>query len=146
MTQPDKLHNNQVEPRRLDEFDNAPVVSALLVEPDPQNPGKTRPRAAGEGGGGGSAAAPTETYPPEILNVTDQPAQLDPPEGANCALVMVTGPDAVSVRMGLQSATGATAYGVGSGVEVRGAQLAALRLLRAGATNAAVRADYWREE
>jgi hypothetical protein len=82
----------------------------------------------------------TATFTPEVLTVGAAETQLAAiPALANRALVRVTAGEA---RMGYGDATSA---GVETQVLLEGAQLAALRLIRSGTVDAAVRVDYWRE-
>lgn len=99
-------------------------------------------RVIGGGGvGGGSAPAVTATYPPQALTASAAEVPLTVPAGATHALVTVTSGRA---RLGLGNAATAPVYAAGEGVEISGAQLAALRLIRDGGADAAVRVDYWR--
>lgn len=144
----DPFKNNLPENRSGDGVDQTDVIPVLLYVRDPAPADPTRPLVPlklGELGGGGAASTSsntevTATYAPQVLTVGAQETQLTVPAGANRALVRVT---AGASRMGYGNA--ATA-GVESSALLAGAQLAALRLIRFGAEDATVRADFWREE
>lgn len=91
----------------------------------------------GGGAGGGGSEEAAQTYAPQILDAGNGQS-LTVPSGANRALVrVVTG----SARMGLGSATTAPEVTPGGGLEISGAQLAALRV---DILSGQVRVDYWR--
>ncbi|WP_019584664.1 hypothetical protein [Deinococcus apachensis] len=87
-----------------------------------------------------AGGACTATYPPQVLTVSTTEVGLTVPNGANRALVSV---NVGSARMGYSNAATAS---VQSSVNLKDAQLTALRLIRDGASDATVRVDYWREE
>ncbi|GGO22282.1 hypothetical protein [Deinococcus humi] len=120
----------------------APARKAVLYIVDDAT-GAAIPLTAGQLGGAGAASTVTATYSPESLAVGADEVSLNVPAGANRALVTVT---VGTARLGLSNAATAPGYSVGEGVEINGAQLAALRLVRDGDADATVRVDYWRVE
>ena len=141
------LNDGQAADRALDDFDRSPSAAVLMYGVNPAKPGYASPLNTGQfggGAGGGGAAAPevTQTYPPQVLGVSGQEVSLTVPAGANRALVTVT---IGAARLGLGDAATAPSYAVNEGLLLAGAQLAALRLIRDGNTDATARIDYWRE-
>ncbi|WP_019008992.1 hypothetical protein [Deinococcus aquatilis] len=78
----------------------------------------------------------------QVLSVGAAEVGLTIPANANRALVTVT---AGVAQMGFGDAPTAPEYAVKEGLQLSGAQLPALRLIRSGSSNATVRIDYWRE-
>ena len=139
------LNDGQAADRALDDFDRSPSAAVLVYGVNPAKPGYASPLNTGQFGGGGSggggATSPVATYPAQNLNLNAGEQPLIVPAGANRALVTVT---AGAALIGLGAATGAPSYAVGEGVEVSGAQLAALRLIQDGGA-ATAHIDYWLE-
>ena len=139
------LNDGQAADRALDDFDRSPSGAVLLYGKNPAKPGYASAlsieQLGGGGPGGGGATSPVATYAAQILGLNAGEKSLTVPAGANRALVTVT---AGAALIGLGAATGAPSYAVGEGVEVSGAQLAALRLIQDGAAATAY-IDYWLE-
>ena len=147
MTLNSALNDGQAADRALDDFDRSESSAVLLYAKNPARPGYATALSIEQlGGPGGGAATPPpevmQTYGPEVLTVTAQEKSLTVPAGANRALVTIT---VAAARMGLGAAATAPSYAVNEGLLLRGAQLAALRLIRDGAADATARIDYWRE-
>lgn len=118
-------------------------VIAVLHTTDPVD-GSIVPVPTGGLGGGGTITVtprvPVATFTGDTMNVTAERG-LNVPANATHALVTV---EVGAARMGYGSATTAVSFGVGGGVEVEYAQLAALRIAPDGGM-ATVRAEYWQE-
>lgn len=130
----------------------------LIGIADPEDPDMAVPvseaaplpvRVIGGVPGGSAAPAPVSlevvaTYAPDFFVAGPEERGLSPwPDGVNRALVTVL---SGTCRIGLGNAPVAPTYAVGEGVEIGGAQLAALRLIQDGSQPASVRVDRWRVE
>ncbi len=140
----DPLFDGQAQDVPLDGFDRSDSARVLVYAKNPARPGYASALSIGQlggGPGGGGATAPVATYPGQVLTMNAGEKALTVPAGANQALVTVT---AGAALIGLNAATGAPSYAVGEGVQVSGAQLAALRLIQDGGATT-VYVDYWQE-